>query len=266
MLAVGLAGLLAVGTNTQTYPVYAKIAAADLAGMPSVGNADTPYTTSFAGAGNITYSSASIVVLNCQSSGQTAPFTFNVQANIVNDCIISTTAVAFGTSGRLGAATRALGSLGVKCTAEELVAADPRYLMLQQFNNPANPAIHRATTAEEIWRDTDGQVDIVIAGVGTGGTIGMQASASGLAPASGFESRFTLGIHAGRFVFKHAAAQMGEPQCEGKYQQQRRAESPPRQALSPTCKLALQQVDGLFVRHAPVNDALSQRGLQASGD
>ena len=55
--------------------------------------------------------------------------------------------------------------------AEELAASDPRYLLLQQFNNPANPEIHRQTTAEEIWRDTDGQVDILIAGVGTGGTI-----------------------------------------------------------------------------------------------
>ena len=55
--------------------------------------------------------------------------------------------------------------------AEELAASDPRYLLLQQFNNPANPEIHRQTTAEEIWRDTDGEVDILIAGVGTGGTI-----------------------------------------------------------------------------------------------
>ncbi len=55
--------------------------------------------------------------------------------------------------------------------AEELAASDPRYLLLQQFNNPANPEIHRQTTAEEIWRDTDGQIDILIAGVGTGGTI-----------------------------------------------------------------------------------------------
>ena len=63
------------------------------------------------------------------------------------------------------------GMLGAIRRAEELVASDPRYLMPQQFNNPANPAIHRQTTAEEIWRDTDGQVDIVVAGVGTGGTI-----------------------------------------------------------------------------------------------
>ncbi|MDR1936215.1 MAG: cysteine synthase A [Candidatus Accumulibacter sp.] len=55
--------------------------------------------------------------------------------------------------------------------AEELAASDPRYLILQQFKNPANPAIHRKTTAEEIWRDTDGKVDFLISGVGTGGTL-----------------------------------------------------------------------------------------------
>ncbi len=55
--------------------------------------------------------------------------------------------------------------------AEELVTANPNYFMPQQFKNPANPEIHRQTTAEELWRDTDGQVDIVVAGVGTGGTI-----------------------------------------------------------------------------------------------
>jgi len=55
--------------------------------------------------------------------------------------------------------------------AEELAASDPRYFIPQQFKNPANPEIHRKTTAEEIWRDTDGKVDILVAGVGTGGTI-----------------------------------------------------------------------------------------------
>lgn len=56
--------------------------------------------------------------------------------------------------------------------AEALVASDPqKYFMPQQFQNPANPEIHRHTTAEEIWRDTDGQVDIFVSGIGTGGTI-----------------------------------------------------------------------------------------------
>jgi len=63
------------------------------------------------------------------------------------------------------------GMTGAIRRAEEMVAADKRYLMLQQFNNPANPEVHRRTTAEEIWRDTDGQIDILVAGVGTGGTI-----------------------------------------------------------------------------------------------
>ncbi len=55
--------------------------------------------------------------------------------------------------------------------AEEMAAADPKYFIPQQFKNPANPEIHRKTTAEEIWRDTDGKADILISGVGTGGTI-----------------------------------------------------------------------------------------------
>jgi len=55
--------------------------------------------------------------------------------------------------------------------AEELAATDARYFIPQQFENPANPAVHRSTTAEEIWRDTDGTVDIVVSGVGTGGTV-----------------------------------------------------------------------------------------------
>lgn len=63
------------------------------------------------------------------------------------------------------------GMPGAIAKAEELAKSDERYFVPQQFENPANPAVHRATTAEEVWRDTDGRVDIFVAGVGTGGTI-----------------------------------------------------------------------------------------------
>jgi cysteine synthase A len=63
------------------------------------------------------------------------------------------------------------GMKGAIAKAQELVDSHPHFLMLQQFANPANPAIHYQTTAEEIWRDTEGRADILIAGVGTGGTL-----------------------------------------------------------------------------------------------
>jgi cysteine synthase A len=66
------------------------------------------------------------------------------------------------------------GSEGMRSAirlAAEMAASDPRYFMPQQFENPANPEVHRRTTAEEIWQDTDGRLDIFVAGVGTGGTI-----------------------------------------------------------------------------------------------
>ncbi len=63
------------------------------------------------------------------------------------------------------------GMAGAIRKAEEMAAADSNYYIPQQFKNPANPEIHRKTTAEEIWRDTDGKVDFLVAGVGTGGTI-----------------------------------------------------------------------------------------------
>ena len=63
------------------------------------------------------------------------------------------------------------GMPGAIKRAEEMAKTDSRYFIPQQFQNPANPEIHRRTTAEEIWRDTDGQADVLVAGVGTGGTI-----------------------------------------------------------------------------------------------
>ena len=91
----------------------------------------------------------------------TMPDTFSVERRVLLRAYGAELVLTPGSEGMPGAVRK----------AEEMAAADPRYFIPQQFKNPANPEIHRRTTAEEIWRDTDGKADILVAGVGTGGTI-----------------------------------------------------------------------------------------------
>jgi len=89
------------------------------------------------------------------------PETFSIERRAIMRALGAEIVLTPGAEGMLGASRR----------AQEMQANDPRYFIPQQFKNPANPAIHRETTAREIWEDTDGQVDMLVSGVGTGGTI-----------------------------------------------------------------------------------------------
>jgi len=101
----------------------------------------------------------------CASRGYrlvlTMPETMSVERRHILSMLGAELVLTPGTEGMSGAIRK----------AEQLVAENKNYFMPQQFKNPANPTIHRETTAEEIWKDTDGKIDILVAGVGTGGTI-----------------------------------------------------------------------------------------------
>lgn len=162
-------GLLAIGTNTLTFPVSARISASDLALAATESNATTTYAANFAGAGTLNYSSSSIIFLYCHLSGTTASFAFNVTANVVNDCVITTSPVAFGAHGILAGATRATGTLAVRCTA-----ANSYRIALNGgtvTNTPSDRRMKNAATGETVAYRLSSSLDGPIWGDGSGGTM-----------------------------------------------------------------------------------------------
>ncbi|CDG84711.1 spore Coat Protein U domain protein [Janthinobacterium agaricidamnosum NBRC 102515 = DSM 9628] len=161
-------GLLAIGTNTLTFPVYARISASDLALAATESNATTTYATNFTGAGTINYTSGSIIVRPCQTSGTTASFGFNVRANIINDCLINTTPVAFGSRGVLSGGIRATGNVTVKCTVAN------SYRIVLSGGNVTNAQNDRrmknALSNETVSYRLSSSLDGPIWGDGTAGT------------------------------------------------------------------------------------------------
>ena len=162
-------GLLAIGTNTLTFPVYARISASDLALAATESNATTTYAANFAGAGTLNYTSGSIIVRPCQTSGTTASFGFNVQANVINDCLINTTPVAFGSRGLLSGAIRATGNLSVKCTVANSyrIALSGGIVTNAQNDRRMKNAITNETVSYQLSSSLDGP----IWGDGTAGTM-----------------------------------------------------------------------------------------------
>jgi len=135
----------------------AMIEAAESAGRIEPGRSVLIEATS----GNTGIALASIAAVKGYRCVLTMPDTMSIERRVVLRAFGARLVLTPGARGMWGAVER----------ATELLAEIPHAYMPMQFNNPANPAVHRRTTAEEIWRDTDGQVDAVIAGVGTGGTI-----------------------------------------------------------------------------------------------
>lgn len=173
------AGLLAIGTNTLTFPVYAKISASDLAFAAVTSDSGTMYGTSFAGAGTMNYSSSSIVALPCQLSGTVMPFTFNVRANVINDCVIQATPVAFGPQGVLMGAVRAVGNLSVRCTAANSYRIALNGGTVTGLQNDRR--MRNSVTGETVKYRLSSTLDGPVWGDGTNGTLTYNNSGTGAA-------------------------------------------------------------------------------------
>ncbi len=111
-----MAGLLALGSSTRSFPIHARIPASALAGLRTEGNAATEYSSNFSGQGTVSYAFGTLLAPNCASGGSTA-FSFKATATVGNDCIINAGNLDFGAYGALKTTVRSNAALNVQCTA-----------------------------------------------------------------------------------------------------------------------------------------------------
>jgi cysteine synthase len=162
-LAAGIAGTIAVKLEfyNPAHSVKDRIALAMLDAAQAAGRLAADSIVLEPTSGNTGIGLAMVCAARGIKCCFTMPETMSRERRLLLKAYGAELVLTPGSDGMGGAIRRAI----------EMAAADRRYFIPQQFENSANPAIHRATTAEEIWRDSDGQVDIFVAGVGTGGTI-----------------------------------------------------------------------------------------------
>jgi len=162
-LAAGIEGMIAVKLEfyNPAHSVKDRIAMAMLDAAQAAGLIATDTIVLEPTSGNTGIGLAMVCAARGIKCCFTMPETMSRERRLLLKAYGAELVLTPGPDGMGGAIRRAI----------EMAAADKRYFIPQQFENSANPAIHRATTAEEIWRDSDGQVDIFVSGVGTGGTI-----------------------------------------------------------------------------------------------